>query len=104
MITEREIDEALEEWMSSTASYTACERIAQLLIIKELYYNKARRSEKAIDFESSRKTEFLEALKDTDSVTAFAVLDELMTDVLQIINPKLYRAVIDRLKENKRTS
>ena len=104
MITEKEIDEALKEWMSSTASYTACERIAQLLIIKELYFNKARQSEESINFESSRKTEFLEALKDADALKAYAVLDELMTDVLQIIYPKLYRAVIDRLKENKRTS
>lgn len=107
MISEGELNEALRECMNSSVSYANCEKIAHLLVIKELYYGAGRRAPDEETPQTERKTgfaktsEFLKLIRGLDVETVYVVMDELVTDTIKIINPQLYNAVMAKLEKKK---
>ena len=107
MISESELNEALRECASAHTSYANCERLAHLLVIKELYYGAGHREPMMEEITASHiksfanTSEFLKLARGLNPEDVYSVMDELLTDTIKIINPRLYDGVIAKL-ENKR--
>ena len=107
MISESELNEALRECASAPASYANCERLAHLLVIKELYYGAGHKESTADEAPASSKksfahtSEFLKLVRGLEPEDVYAVMDELITDTIKIINPRLYDGVMTKLESKK---
>lgn len=99
MITKRELLDAITECENSSASYQTCEKLAVFYSLYDrLFAEKQEAEPKIFNAPLRSDSEFLRAVAEKDFTSALAVLDELM-DSLKILQPRLYDAVMRKLRE-----
>lgn len=103
MFSKNELLDAIDELEMSPATYQNAEKLATFyLLYDHLYVQK----EPVNRFEQVREvtinkyegSELYKAISGQNAAAVWAVIDELMA-TLQLLQPKLYRATIDKLKE-----
>lgn len=102
MVTERELREAIRECESAPASLQSLEKLAVFYTIYDKnFVNNAESSEKptkSIDVQPISDSEFMRLIVGKDWTYLLVILDELM-DTVKILQPRLYDAVMRKLRE-----
>jgi hypothetical protein len=103
MFSKRELLEAIDELEASPATYQNAEKLATFYSLYDhLYIEKEPmnriESVREVKIDRYGDSEFLEAITDKNSEDIWMVMDELMS-TLQALNPRLYQATIDRIKQ-----
>lgn len=111
MIQIEEIDRAIKEHESGSNTYTNCERLAWLYIIrdhmKEGHQDKpAEHHEHTAEpcnqnapsnhIKNDENSDFLKAINGKDTKKVISVMDELM-EAIQLIQPRMYDAVLIKI-------
>ena len=95
------INGTIAEWEAKDLTFVVVERLAWLYIVRDhALINQPENKEPVImpAVAISTGTEFMEACSKADPVKMWNVLDEFMSTV-QVLQPKLYEATIDKLKK-----
>lgn len=103
MFSKRELLEAIDELEASPATYQNAEKLATFYSLYDhLYVEKEPMSRiesvREVKIDRYGDSEFLEAITDKKPEDIWMVMDELMS-TLQALNPRLYQATIDRIKQ-----
>lgn len=103
MFSKRELLGAIDELEASPATYQNAEKLATFYSLYDhLYVEKEPmnriESVREVTIDRYGDSEFLEAITDKNPEDIWMVMDELMT-TLQALNPRLYQATIDRIKQ-----
>lgn len=103
MFSKRELLEAIDELEASPATYQNAEKLATFYSLYDhLYIEKEPmnriESVREVKIDRYGDSEFLEAITDKNPEDIWMVMDELMS-TLQALNPRLYQATIDRIKQ-----
>lgn len=106
MISERELLEAINECENAPKSLSNCQKLATYyVLLDKLYpvekdYEQAVKAQKLGYFDplSISDSEFMQAVADKDWSEWLVILDELM-DTIHIVEPRLYNAVMRKLRE-----
>ena len=103
MFSQKELVNAINELENSPATYQNAEKLATFYLLYEHLFvdkepqNRVERIEE-VTIDRYGSSEFYEAIAGKNAAQVWAVVDELMNAV-QALQPRLYRATIDRLKE-----
>ena len=100
MITQKEIDEAINEVAEEMQNYNDCQKLATFLILKDLLYPKYRQyietvTETVVDFEGA--SEFSSVVNGKVAVDVWQVIEELM-EAMKWLYPRIYNQVIEKIK------
>lgn len=104
MISEKEIYKAIDGLEScSNPTYETVKKLADFYIVKNELFGYPEQASQSSHVEEKvigeyGDSEFCNEICGMDSVRVFTVMDELMA-TLQIVNPRLYNAVMRKLKE-----
>lgn len=103
MFSKRELLAAIDELEASPATYQNAEKLATFYSLYDhLYVEKEPMSRiesvKEVKIYRYGDSEFLEAITDKNPEDIWMVMDELMS-TLQALNPRLYQATMDRIKQ-----
>jgi hypothetical protein len=103
MFSKRELLEAIDELEASPATYQNAEKLATFYSLYDhLYVEKEPMSRiesvREVKIDRYGDSEFLEAITDKNPEKVWKVIDELLS-ILQTLNPRLYEATIDRIKQ-----
>lgn len=102
MVTERELREAIRECESAPASLQSLEKLAVFYTVYDKNFaDKTESSEKptkSIDVQPVSDSEFMRLIVGKDWTSLLVILDELM-DTVKILQPRLYDAVMRKLRE-----
>lgn len=103
MFSKRELLEAIDELEASPATYQNAEKLATFYSLYDhLYVEKEPmnriESVREVTIDRYGDSEFLEAITDKNPEDIWMVMDELMS-TLQALNPRLYQATLDRIKQ-----
>ena len=103
MFSKSELLDAIDELEMSPSTYQNAEKLATFYLLYEHLYttrepiNRVEQVEEVIISEYG-DSEFLQLVTGKRSDDVWVILDELM-DAVKALQPKLYNAVIDKLKE-----
>lgn len=98
------INGTIAEWEAKDLTFLVVERLAWLYIVRDnamMHIKEDVKSEEPIIMPHvaiSSGSEFMEACEKADHVKMWQILDEMM-DAVRMLNPKLYQATIDKLRE-----
>ena len=103
MFSKKELLEAIDELEASPATYQNAEKLATFYSLYDhLYIEKEPmnriESVREVTIDRYGDSEFLEAITDRNPEDIWMVMDELMS-TLQALNPRLYQATLDRIKQ-----
>lgn len=103
MFSKGELLDAIEELEMSPATYQNAEKLATFYLLYEHLYVKKEpvnriESVKEVTIDRYGDSDFLQAIDGKKSEDVWMVMDELM-QTLQMLNPRLYQAMIDKLRE-----
>lgn len=103
MFSKRELLEAIDELEASPATYQNAEKLSTFYSLYDhLYVEKEPMSRiesvREVTIDRYGDSEFLEAITDKNPEDIWMVMDELMS-TLQALNPRLYQATMDRIKQ-----
>lgn len=103
MFSKKELLEAIDELEASPATYQNAEKLATFYSLYDhLYVEKEPMSRiesvREVKIDRYGDSEFLEAITDKNPEDIWMVMDELMS-TLQALNPRLYQATMDRIKQ-----
>lgn len=103
MFSKGELLDAIEELEMSPATYQNAEKLATFYLLYEHLYVKKEpvnriESVKEVTIDRYGDSDFLQAIDGKKSEDVWMVMDELM-QTLQVLNPRLYQAMIDKLRE-----
>jgi hypothetical protein len=103
MFSKRELLTAIDELEASPATYQNAEKLATFYSLYDhLYVEKEPMSRiesvREVTIDRYGDSEFLEAITDKNPEDIWMVMDELMS-TLQALNPRLYQATMDRIKQ-----
>lgn len=103
MFSKRELLAAIDELEASPATYQNAEKLATFYSLYDhLYVEKEPMSRiesvREVTIDRYGDSEFLEAITDKNPEDVWMVMDELMS-TLQALNPRLYQATMDRIKQ-----
>ena len=97
------INGTIAEWEQKDLTFLVVERLAWLYIVRDNALMRVKEEDgkepvimPAVAISSG--SEFMEACSKADPVKMWAVLDDLM-DAIKQLQPRLYNATIDRIKE-----
>lgn len=98
MITERDLQDAIKQCQNerNPNANTCIKLAAYYTILDHLYPSTVEPIPQPIKANSS---DFYRAIEGKDTGHIFGVINELM-ETVEVINPRLYDAVIQKLKEN----
>lgn len=94
MISQKELEFAISDLEKAEPTYQVCAKLADLYVIRD--HIKPSYSEKSVPAGGS--SEFLRLVSGKDTGAVMQVMDELM-ETTQVLNPRLYEAVIKRMNE-----
>ena len=101
MITERDLADAISECHGvRNPNANTCIKLASYYTIQDHMYgepDRVRYSYSNSPTEIPGDSEFLQAVKNKDMVSVMTLMDELM-GTLNILSPRLYRGVMNKLK------
>ena len=100
MITQKEIDEAIQEVEEQMSNYNDCQKLATFLTLEDLLYPKYRQyvktgTETVIEYEGA--TEFSNIVNGKVADEVWQVFDELM-EAFEWLYPRIYNQVIEKIK------
>lgn len=103
MFSKKELLEAIDELEASPATYQNAEKLATFYSLYDhLYVEKEPMSRiesvREVTIDRYGDSEFFEAITDKNPEDIWMVMDELMS-TLQALNPRLYQATMDRIKQ-----
>lgn len=102
MVTERELREAIRECENSPASLQSLEKLAVFYTVYDkIFADSTDSSEKptgSTDIQPVSDSEFMQLIVGKDWTSLLVILDELM-DTVKILQPRLYDAVMQKLRE-----
>ena len=103
MFSKKELLDAIDELEASPATYQNAEKLATFYSLYDhLYIEKEPMSRiesvKEVKIDKYGDSDFLEAISDRKPEDIWMVMDELMS-ALQALNPRLYQATMDRIKQ-----
>lgn len=106
MISIAEIDKAIAEHERGDATYSNCERLAWLYIVRDhLAEDRGAHREESpkenhsqTHIEANEISDFLKAVKGKDERKIFTIMDELM-QTIHVIQPRVYDAVMLKIKD-----
>lgn len=98
------INGTIAEWEAKDLTFLVVERLAWLYIVRDnaLMRVKEDTGEEPVIMPAvamSSGSEFMEACSKANPAKMWNVLDDLM-QTLQMLNPKLYQATVDKLRES----
>lgn len=100
MITRQELEAAITECESLPSSYQNCEKLAVFYAVYSHLYGPENADTEKISHEyiteQYGESEFFKTIKNKKAKAVFTVFDELMS-TLQIVNPKLYTATLEKI-------
>lgn len=105
MVTEKELQEAIDDLEQSPSSYKVCALLAALYALKDRYFGgndfseplaHSFATEKTQIIHSEQISDFLKAVEGKSWKEILPIIDELLTAV-KIYQPKLYEAFLRRL-------
>ena len=103
MITEQELLDAINVCLKDPVSYSNCEKLANFLVIHDHLYGRGGaqplRRDRTEIVSSSGESDFLKAVDGMEMKKFLAVMDELLTKTIKVINPRLYDGVMQKLDE-----
>lgn len=104
MFSKSELLNAIDELEASPATYQNAEKLATFYLLYEHLYVKKEpvnriESIREVTIDRYGDSEFLQAIEGQKSEDIWMIIDDLMA-TLQLLNPKLYRATIDKLRED----
>lgn len=114
MITEKDLEEAIAECQGKRdPDSNTCIKLAAFYTLKNELFPKREEfnpptyslaaptvtdtSERVISYNSG--TEFSRAIDGKRADDVWTVMDELMTDVIRLINPRLYNATLNKIEQ-----
>jgi len=102
MFSKVELLDAIDELENSPATYQNAEKLATFyLLYDHLYIQKEPlqriESTREVTIDRYGDSDFLEAITDKKSEDIWRIMDELMA-TLEMLQPKLYRATIDKIR------
>lgn len=112
MITEQDLQEAIAECQGErNPNASTCIKLAAFLTIREHLYPEARETpiptysyapppdavETTVDYESD--TEFGRAIHGRDPREIWPIIDELVSEPVRALNPRLYTAFMRKLRQ-----
>lgn len=101
MISERELQQAIDNCMAEPMSYAKLEKLAVLFAVNDhLFADPPRMAretteENKITYDSG--TEFSRAILGKNAKKVFAIVDDAM-DAVKTLHPKMYDMVLDKIK------
>ena len=100
MITQKEIDEAINEVAEEMQNYNDCQKLATFLTLKDLLYPKYKQhietvTETVVDYEGA--SEFSSVVNGKVAVDVWQVIEELM-EAMKWLYPRIYNQVIEKIK------
>lgn len=100
MITQKEIDEAINEVAEEMQNYNDCQKLATFLTLKDLLYPKYRQyietvTETVVEYEGA--SDFSSVVNGKVAVDAWQVIEELM-EAMKWLYPRIYNQVIEKIK------
>lgn len=105
MISERELLKEIAICEKEPLNYSKIEKLANLYIVydhlyKDDYYLDyiANMNQKQV-INTNNESEFMRIMNDKNIDDVLPILDELVTGTLQVINPKLYNALLRKIKD-----
>lgn len=103
MFSKNELLDAIDELEMSPATYQNAEKLATFYTLYDHLYVKKEpinriESVREVTIDMYGDSDFLKAITDRNSQDVWMVMDELMS-MLQVMQPKLYQATIDKIKE-----
>lgn len=102
MVTERELREAIRECESAPVSLQSLQKLAVFYTIYDKNFadntESSEKPTKIIDVQPVSDSEFMRLLVGKDWTSILVILDELM-DTVKILQPRLYEAVMRKLRE-----
>ena len=103
MFSKNELLDAIDELEMSPATYQNAEKLATFYTLCDHLYVKKEpinriESVREVTIDMYGDSDFLKAITDRNSQDVWMVMDELMS-MLQVMQPKLYQATIDKIKE-----
>lgn len=103
MFSKNELLDAIDDLEMAPATYQNAEKLATFYTLYDhLYVQKEPmnriESVREVTIDMYGDSEFLKAITDRNSQDVWLVMDELMS-MLQVMQPKLYQATIDKIKE-----
>ena len=103
MFSKNELLDAIDELEMSPATYQNAEKLATFYTLYDHLYVKKEpmnriESVREVTIDMYGDSDFLKAITDRNSQDVWLVMDELMS-MLQVMQPKLYQATIDKIKE-----
>lgn len=102
MFSKVELLDAIDELENSPATYQNAEKLATFyLLYDHLYIQKEPlqriESTREVTIDRYGDSDFLEVITDKKSEDIWRIMDELMA-TLEMLQPKLYRATIDKIR------
>lgn len=103
MFSRNELLDAIDELEMSPATYQNAEKLATFYTLYDHLYVKKEpmnriESVREVTIDMYGDSDFLKAITDRKPEDVWPVIDELMS-TLQILQPRLYQATLDRIKE-----
>lgn len=101
MVTENELNAAIDELMETKPTLAVCERLFVLMGLREQLYGKQGGVEsKAANTPktSASGSEFIQLISERDFSEVVPILDDLMNAV-KVLQPRLYDAAMRKLRE-----
>lgn len=96
MINPDELDKEILMLEKKDTTYANCERLAWLYIVRDHVTGQQQAQPTPLDI--SGDSEFLQAVDGKDSVSVWAIMDDLM-DTIKVTAPKVYDRILRRVKE-----
>lgn len=96
MLNIDEIEKTILDLEKHDTTYSTCERLAWLYIVRD--HLTGQEQKQPVPLSVSGDSEFLRAVNGKESVSAWAVMDDLM-DTLQVVNPRVYQSVMRKIME-----
>lgn len=91
MVSLKEIEKTISELENGETSFSACEKLAALYVVKDHLQKPATIAKKKTN------SEFLTAVEGKNVGMVFDIFDELM-DTLFVVNNKAYQTVMQKLR------
>ena len=96
MISKDELDKTILELEMRDTTFANCAKLADLYIVRD--HLTGQHTAQPVPLTVDPSSEFLQAVDGRDSVSVFAIMDDLM-DTLKVTAPRVYEKVLQKVKE-----
>lgn len=103
MFSKAELLDAIADLENSPATYQNAEKLATFYLLYDHLYVRQEpmnyvESVREVTIDRYGDSEFMKAIEGSDAEEAWKIVDDLMS-TLQMLNPRLYQAIIDKFRK-----